>query len=97
MTQAEQITFTVQVFTNVKLNNRQRSLNAIRRREETQDLLDKGEDNYRTQWIRESVLRVVDTLGAIAEDFDRKHPDDRCTVRDWGDILMSTIRTLQRL
>ena len=97
MTTEEQIEFTVAVFSNVLHDRRDRIAAGIRRREEAHELAQQGKTNYRTEWVRDSVLRVVDTLAEIARDFDAKHPDDQCTTKDFGDILMSTIRALQSL
>ncbi len=97
MTTEERIEFTVNVFANLLHNRRDRLATGIRRREEAKEVLEKGGENYRTEWIHQSVMRVVDTLTEIARDFDAQHPDDQCTTQDFGDILMSTIRALQRV
>lgn len=91
-----EITFTQNVFSNLLADGRTRLANAERQRLETEKAIERGEENYRTEWLREAVLKVIDTLGEVARDFNVKHPRDLCTAKDFGDILISTIATLKR-
>lgn len=98
-TTQDKIDFTVSVFTSTLRNKRLRVQNALRDREETHDLLQKGlgRDSKRGELITDGVLRLFDTLELVAREFNQKHPDDMCTTQDFGDILLSAIRTLQKV
>lgn len=97
MTNDQEIEFTVAVLRGVLEKGASRLATSMKRREETYNLIQEGKDNYRTEWLRGSVLRIIDTLGEIALEFDAAHPDEVCSVQDFGDILASTINSLKKM
>lgn len=52
-------------------------------------------DHYRSDWIRDSIVRVIDLLDAIRKDFNRAHPEDKCSSADILDIADSVTATLR--
>lgn len=97
-TSDEMITFTVSVFQNTIRSNALRLQHAARDREHTHDLLQKGlgRDTRRGELIVDGVMRVFAALEETAVEFNENYPDDLCTTADFGDILLSAIRTLQK-
>lgn len=97
MEKRDEIDFTVNTLLTVVRTGNTKLHNAVKRREETYDAIQRGEETYRTKWIQDSVMRVVDTLLVISADFDAQYPDECCSAQDLGDILASTIATLRKM
>lgn len=93
----EDIEFTVATLLNVRKDNKLRLTRAHQLRDEAHSANEAGRDNYRVEWIRLSVMRIFETLELIAIAFNTEHPEDLCTAKDLGDILMSSLRTLQSI
>lgn len=93
-----QIDFTVRTLAAVKNRDAARLArgSAIRELLHKQLKLGMAPEHYRLEWINRSIGRVIDTLGQVAAEFDREHPDDKASVNDFADILASTMLTLQR-
>jgi virulence-associated protein VapD len=89
----EELDYTVTTFVNVVRANKSRLRTSLRNRERAHEDLEKGLANERIEWVRESVMVMMDTLEEIARKFNEKHPNDLCSVDDFKDILMSTLRT----
>jgi hypothetical protein len=95
MTTAEKVEFTVSALTNFLRSNSLRIQRALQQREVAYNHIERGEEGYyRVVWLKESVMRIFDTLEAVASDFNKSHPDEVCTNKDFGDILLSALRTL---
>jgi hypothetical protein len=92
----EEIQFTVDVLKNAVRDSNIRLQTALRLREQVHAALEAGDHgHYRVDWIKDGVKRVLDTLELLAREFNASHPNDLCTTRDFGDVLMSTIATLR--
>ena len=50
---------------------------------------------YRAQWLKDSAMVIIDTLGDLAQDFDDSHCDDRCSANDLFDIMATAIGILK--
>jgi hypothetical protein len=44
-------------------------------------------DGYRYEWLLKQSQTVLDLLNIIADDFNKEHPSDMCTVLDALDLL----------
>lgn len=94
MTVDPEIEFTVATFTNLLRDNKRRHQRALQLRHEAHESAEHGDENYRIEWLKQSVRRVLDALEAIAIDFNVKHLEEACTTEDFKDILASALKTL---
>lgn len=67
----------------------ERVRNGQRLRAKIVDALDGGEapEGYRWDWINNQTAVLLELLQMIADDFNKKHPEDYCTALDLLDIL----------
>lgn len=90
------VEYTIKTLENAIAHHQQRLKNGEKLRERVGEAINRGEypDHYRVRWIQDSVQRVNDTLIQVAEEFNRAHPEDRCSAQDLGDVLASTLAAL---
>lgn len=53
-------------------------------------------DNYRLEWIRDSVDVVMGALELSARQFNGDHPDDCCSAQDLMDVLTNCIASFKK-
>lgn len=54
-------------------------------------------DGYRWEWLRKSTGELVELLQMMADDFNKAHPDDFCTIQDLLDIVAGTEGRLRKV
>ena len=52
-------------------------------------------DHYRMEWLHSSISRVIDLLEQIGSEFNKEHPEDKCSSADLLDIASSVTNTIQ--
>jgi len=86
---------TVQAFRDLTLVNKMLLEKGEKAREQMRARLSAGQspDHYRYEWILENVDLLRDVLYDIAVDFNREHPDDRCSLTDLKDVLVTLLKS----
>jgi hypothetical protein len=92
MTKSSVLDFAVSTILAFVRQNAQRLEDGVATREAIAGALARGEEvhHYRIDWLHESSRRVFDLLQRLGEEFNAAHPDDRCSTRDFGDVLATT-------
>lgn len=52
-------------------------------------------DHYRSEWLHDSINQVIDVLEQIGHEFNKAHPEDKCSTADLADIAGSVVTTLR--
>lgn len=92
MTDAEKIQYTTSVFVAMVSEREDRLARGVRMRNAMHEQIARGEKptGYRPEWLKHSAIKLVQTLQQMASDFDKAHPDDKCSVADLLDVLATT-------
>lgn len=71
----------------------------LKKRRQMSEAIECGEEpeGYRAEWIKETSQAILDVLIVQAEIFNEIHTDDRISVADMGDALMTTINRLKAI
>lgn len=93
----EQNTFTTNVLINALHSHAAKLKHGSELRDEIHEALASGVEpnHYRVEWIKDSVVQIFGQLEEIAREFNRNHPEDRCSTEDYNDILASALATLR--
>lgn len=85
---------TTQAFRDLMLTNKMLLEKGEKARERMRQRIAAGQspDHYRYEWILENVDLLQDVMYDIAVDFNREHPDDRCSLADMKDILVTLLK-----
>ena len=92
-----QIEFVKATFSRVLAHEKQRMAMGMAIRNHLHDQLAAGVeiDHYRMEWLHSSISRVIDLLEQIGSEFNKAHPDDKCSSADLLDIASSVTSTIQ--
>jgi hypothetical protein len=98
LTDAEKLDFATTVFTALVGETQDRIKRGLMLRQAMHDAISRGEAprGYRPAWVVAQSQVLVRFLGQTAQDFNRAHPDDACSVSDLLDILMTTAGLFRR-
>lgn len=91
------IEFSCDVIGAVIRRQQTRLQNGLRKRNEMfRDMDEHGvSDGYRYEWLKSSVLSVIDELNRLGAEFNRQFPEDRASLDDYLDVLFSATETLK--
>lgn len=66
-------------------------------RQQMHDAIKRGERpvGARPEWLRRSAVHLINVLGTQAEEFDNTHADDKASVSDLMDILVTAMGLLK--
>ncbi|HVT62198.1 MAG TPA: hypothetical protein VHD33_01760 [Legionellaceae bacterium] len=92
----QELEFITQTFKHIKSIEQSKYKKAQALRKLMFEKIEMGEqiDNYRIQFLRESVDKLFTFMDKIGQEFNTAHPDDKFTTNDIGDILATAIETL---
>lgn len=99
MDNKEESAFIKDIFTRTKLNEQAKYRKGQGIRQMIFDKLAQGEnvENYRIDFLRNSVNKLFHFMEELGMDFNKKHPDDCWTAADLGDVLVTAINCLNKL
>lgn len=85
----EEVEFTQRVFLALAIKNHERLQTGAKRRLQIKARLENGEDvdNYRTRWLHDSAMELIDLMRQQAVIFNSQHDDDQASSLDMMDIL----------
>ena len=97
MDSTEQNDFIVTIFKTVKKveQNRYRKGQSIRQIIMAKQKNGEEVENYRIEFLKDSVFKLFKFMEEIGTDFNKNHPDDRFTAADIGDVLVNAINILE--
>ena len=98
MTPTEQNEFIVTSFKAVKKVEQSRYRKGLSIRNAIMSRITKGEeivDNYRIDFLTNSVSRLFKFLEGLGREFNEAHPEDKFVAADLGDILVNAINILE--
>lgn len=92
MTDAEKMQYATSVFVAMVSEREDRLARGVRLREAMHEQIERGEKptGYRADWLKQAALKLVRQLQQMASEFDKDHPDDKCSVADLLDVLATT-------
>ncbi len=92
MTEAEKMDLTTSVFVALVSEKQDRLTKGLMLRQAMHDTIKRGEKptGYRPEWLKARALELVKVMAAEAQKFDEAHPDDKCSVSDILDVLVTT-------
>ena len=85
----EKIAFATRVLSTVGVDDYARLQRGLELRKEMHAAQARGEVvmGYRIEWLHKTAQEVIRLVKAAGENFNMLHPDDKCSLLDFGDVL----------
>jgi hypothetical protein len=97
VTAEQEIESSVETLTAILRHEHRRAATGATMRTHLHKQIELGNDpeHYRMDWLRESVLEIMEHLQIIADNFNRTHDNDKASIGDMLDILHSTAKNIR--